>query len=165
MWHTIALPSCASQWLCFFLDTQKWLDFESHYIHIVLFLCVEGHTALLSLNFLYFVPLIQREYTIKCILVLGKQCNLIYLHTYILRILNLVNSTWTYRSILQDRINVQVGQLFKVNKRAGFYKAMQARIWLILLKSIKVFGRDSPKQIEVQDGIRTCRIEFFKKSL
>ena len=56
----------ASQWLCFFfLDTQKWLDFESHYIHIVL--CVGwGTAALLSLHFLYFVPSIEFIRNVNC---------------------------------------------------------------------------------------------------
>ena len=49
----------------FFLDTQKWLDFESHYIHIVL--CVgRGTAALLSLNFLYFVPSIEFIRNVNC---------------------------------------------------------------------------------------------------
>ena len=49
----------------FFLDTQKWLDFESHYIHIVL--CVgRGTAALLSLNFLYFVPSIEYIWNVNC---------------------------------------------------------------------------------------------------
>ena len=49
----------------FFLDTQKWLDFESHYIHIVL--CVgRGTAALLSLHFLYFVPSIEFIRNVNC---------------------------------------------------------------------------------------------------
>jgi hypothetical protein len=65
MWHTIALPPCESLTLFFFLDTQKWLDFESHYIHIVL--CVgRGTAALLSLNFLYFVLSIEFIWNVNC---------------------------------------------------------------------------------------------------
>ena len=71
--------------------------------------------------------------------------------------------TLTYRIIVQDGINVQVGKSHKINKRAGWNKAVQVGIFHFLLMQNKVLAQNYPKLINVQDGIRACRLEFFKK--
>ena len=72
-------------------------------------------------------------------------------------------STLVYRIIVQDGINVQAGKIPKINKRAGWNKAVQVGIFHFLLLKIKVLAWNFPKLINVQDGIRPCRLEFFKK--
>ena len=71
--------------------------------------------------------------------------------------------TLTYRIIVQDGINVQVGKSHKINKRAGWNKAVQVGIFHFLLMQNKVLAQNYPKLINVQDGIRACRLEFCKK--
>ena len=73
------------------------------------------------------------------------------------------HSTLTYRIIVQDGINVQVGKSHKINKRAGWNKAVQVGIFHFLLMQNKVLAQNYPKLINVQDGIRACRLEFCKK--
>ena len=51
----------------------------------------------------------------------------------------------------------------KINKRAGWNKAVQVGIFHFLLMQNKVLAQNYPKLINVQDGIRACRLEFFKK--
>ena len=58
---------------------------------------------------------------------------------------------------------MQAGKIPKINKRAGWNKAVQAGIFHFLLVKIKVFAWNFPKLINVKDGIRPCRLEFFKK--
>ncbi len=48
--------------------------------------------------------------------------------------------TLAYRIIVQDGINVQAGKIPKINKRAGWNKAMQAGIFHFLLVKIKVLA-------------------------
>ena len=64
---------------------------------------------------------------------------------------------------MQDGINVQVGKSHKINKRAGWNKAVQVGIFHFLLMQNKVLAQNYPKLINVQDGIRACRLEFCKK--
>ena len=49
-------------------------------------------------------------------------------------------STLTYRIIVQDGINVQAGKIPKINKRAGWNKAVQVGIFHFLLVKIKVLA-------------------------
>ena len=55
------------------------------------------------------------------------------------------------------------GKFSKIKKRAGWNKTVQVGIFHFLLVKIKVLARNFPKLINVQDGIRLCRLEFFKK--
>ena len=71
--------------------------------------------------------------------------------------------TLVYLIIVQDGINVQAGKIPKTNKHAGWNKAVQVGIFHFLLVKIKVLARNFPKLINVQDGIRPCRMEFSKK--
>ena len=64
---------------------------------------------------------------------------------------------------MQDVINVQAGKSSKINKRAGCNKAVQVGICKFLLVKMKIFAWNFPKLINVQDGIRPCRMEFSKK--
>ena len=64
---------------------------------------------------------------------------------------------------MQDGINVQAGKIPKINRRAGCNKAVQVGIFHFLLVQIKVLALNFPKLINVQDGIRPCRMEFSKK--
>ena len=65
--------------------------------------------------------------------------------------------------VVQDGINVQAGKIPKINKRAGWNKAVQVGIFHFLLMQNKVLAQNYPKLINVQDGIRACRLEFCKK--
>ena len=53
---------------------------------------------------------------------------------------NKIGTTLTYRIIVQDGINVQAGKIPKINKRAGWNKAVQAGIFHFLLVKIKVLA-------------------------
>ena len=64
---------------------------------------------------------------------------------------------------MQDGINVQDGKIPKINKRAGWNKAVQVGIFQKLLLWKTLLAENFPKLINVQDGIRVCRLEFFKK--
>ena len=64
---------------------------------------------------------------------------------------------------MQDGINVQDGKSHKINKRAEWNKAMQVGIFHFLLMKNKVLAQNYPKLINMQDGIRACRLEFCKK--
>ena len=65
--------------------------------------------------------------------------------------------------MVHDGINVQDGKFLKINKRAGWNKAVQVGIFHFLLMQNKVLAQNYPKLINVQDGIRACRLEFCKK--
>jgi len=58
---------------------------------------------------------------------------------------------------------VQVGKSHKINKRAGWNKAVQVGIFHFLLMKNKVLAKNYPELINMQDGIRACRLEFCKK--
>ena len=58
---------------------------------------------------------------------------------------------------------MQVGKSHKINKHAGWNKAAQVGIFDFLQMQNKVLAQNYPKLINVQDGIRTCRLEFCKK--
>ena len=58
---------------------------------------------------------------------------------------------------------MQAGKFLKINKRAGWNKAVQVGIFKKLLKWNACRLENFPKLINVQDGIRPCRLEFFKK--
>ena len=51
-----------------------------------------------------------------------------------------LGTTLIYLIIVQDGINVQAGKIPKVNKRAGWNKAVQAGIFHFLLVKIKVLA-------------------------
>ena len=65
--------------------------------------------------------------------------------------------------IVQDGINVQAGKIPKINKCAGWNKAVQVGIFHFLIVKIIISALNFPKLINVQDGISPCRLEFFKK--
>ena len=64
--------------------------------------------------------------------------------------------------IVQDGINVQAGKILKINKRAGWNKAVQDGIFHFSLMKIHIQAQNFPNLINVQDEIRQCRMEFFK---
>ena len=72
-------------------------------------------------------------------------------------------STLVYLIIVQDGINVQDGKIPKINKRAGWNKAVQVGIFQNLLLWKSFLPKNIRKLINVQDGIRVCRLDFFKK--
>ena len=72
-----------------------------------------------------------------------------------------VDNTLVSLIIVQDGVNVQAGKIPKINKRSGWNKAVQIGFFHFLLVKIKVLA--FPKLINVQDGIRPCRMEFSKK--
>ena len=69
----------------------------------------------------------------------------------------------TYLIIVQDVINVQAGKFPGINKRAGCNKAVQVGIFQesIVKKTCRL--EKFQKLINVQDVIRLCRLDFFKK--
>ena len=72
-------------------------------------------------------------------------------------------TTLTYLIIVQDVINVQAGKFPGINKRAGCNKAVQVGIFQesIVKKTCRL--ENFQKLINVQDVIRPCRLDFFKK--
>ena len=64
--------------------------------------------------------------------------------------------------IVQVGIKVQVGKISKINKSAGWNKAVQVGILENLLLQIMVFAAKSQNLIKVQVGIRVCRLEISK---
>ena len=72
-------------------------------------------------------------------------------------------STLPYLIIVQDVINMQAGKFPGINKRAGCNKAMQVGIFQesIVKKTCRL--EKFQKLINVQDVIRLCRLDFFKK--
>ena len=77
--------------------------------------------------------------------------------------LEVEDSTLVSLIIVQDGINVQAGKILKINKRAGWNKAVQDGIFHFSLMKIHIQAQNFPNLINVQDGIRPCRMEFFKK--
>ena len=71
--------------------------------------------------------------------------------------------TLFYLIIVQDGINVQADKIPKINKRAGWNKAVQVGIFQKLLLWKTLLAGNFPKSINVQDGIRVCRLDFFQK--
>ena len=69
--------------------------------------------------------------------------------------------TLVSRIIVQVGIKVQVGKISKINKSAGWNKAVQVGNLGHLLLQIKVFANKSPNLIKVQVGISVCRLEKF----
>ena len=57
---------------------------------------------------------------------------------------------------------MQVGKISKINKSAGWNKAVQVGISGNLLLLIMVFAYKSQNSIKVQVGIRACRLENFQ---
>ena len=62
---------------------------------------------------------------------------------------------------MQVEIKVQVGKISKINKKAGWNKAVQVGCLENLLLQIMVFACKSQNLIKVQVGIRACRLENF----
>ena len=73
--------------------------------------------------------------------------------------------TLVSRIIMQDGIKVQAGKIPKINKHAGWNKAVQDGKFQFLLVKIKVLAKKVPKLINVQDGISLCRMDFFQKRI
>ena len=71
--------------------------------------------------------------------------------------------TLEYLINVREVINMQAGNLSEFNKRTGCNKAVLVGIFqkLIVEKSQKM--EKFQKLINVQDVIRPCRLEFFKK--
>ena len=63
---------------------------------------------------------------------------------------------------MQDGINMQDGKIPKLNKRARWNKAVHVGIFYFSLVKINVLAENFQKLINVQDGIRPCRLEFSK---
>ena len=61
-----------------------------------------------------------------------------------------------------DGINVQDGKISEIDKRAVWNKAIQIGILQKLLLWKMLLPGNFPKLINGQDGIRVCRLEFFK---
>ena len=74
-----------------------------------------------------------------------------------------MRNTLVYLIIVQDVINVQAGKFPGINKRAGCNKAVQVGIFQesIVKKTCRL--EKFQKLINVQDVIRPCRLDFFKK--
>ena len=66
---------------------------------------------------------------------------------------------------MQDGIKVQAGKIPKIDKRAGWNKAVQDGKFQFLSVKIKVLPKKFPKCINVQDGISLCRMDFFQKRI
>ena len=64
---------------------------------------------------------------------------------------------------MQEVIIVQAGKFPKINKRAGCNKAVQVGIFQKSIVKKPCRLKNFPKLINVQVGIRLCRVEFFKK--
>ena len=67
------------------------------------------------------------------------------------------HGTLVYLIIMQD------GKIPKVDKRAVWIKSVQVGIFQKLLSLKTLLAGNFPKLINVQDGIRMCRLDFFKK--
>jgi len=64
---------------------------------------------------------------------------------------------------VQDVIIVQAGKFPKINKRAGCNKAVQVGIFQKSIVKKSCWLEKFQNLINVQDVIRPCRLEFFKK--
>ena len=65
--------------------------------------------------------------------------------------------------IVQLGIKVQVGKISKINKSAGWNKAVQVGIFGIHYNDLWFFPKNLKILIKVQVGIRACRLENFEK--
>ena len=63
---------------------------------------------------------------------------------------------------MQVGINMQGGYIPNSNKNAGWNKSMQVGIFHFSLVKIKVLANNFQKLINMQVGIRVCRLEFSK---
>ena len=72
-----------------------------------------------------------------------------------------VKRYFSLKIIVQVGLKVQVGKISKINKSAGWNKAIQVGILGNLLLQIMVFAYKSQDLIKVQVGIRACRLENF----
>ena len=70
-------------------------------------------------------------------------------------------TTLISRIIVQVGIKVQVGKILKTKKSAGWSKTVQAGIYGILSLKIKVSIENFQILINVQVGIKACRLENF----
>ena len=77
------------------------------------------------------------------------------------------NRTWVgtlvYLIIVQDVINMQAGNIPKMNKRVGCNKTVQVGIFQKSIETKWCRLEKILKLINVQDVIRPCSLEFFKK--
>ena len=64
---------------------------------------------------------------------------------------------------VQDGISVQAGKFPKINKHAGCNKAMQVGIFQKSIVKKSSWLENFQKIINVQDVIRPCRLENYKK--
>ena len=62
---------------------------------------------------------------------------------------------------MQVGIKLQVGKILKINKSAGWNKAMQVGNLGNILLQIIVLAYESQNLAKVQVGIRACRLENF----
>ena len=74
-----------------------------------------------------------------------------------------MKGTLVYLIIVQDVINVQAGKIPKMNKRAGCNKTVQVGIFQKSIVKKLCRLEKFLKLINVQDVIRPCRLDFFKK--
>ena len=61
--------------------------------------------------------------------------------------------------MVQVGLKVQVGKILKIDKSAGWNKAVQVRILGNVLIQFMIFAHKFQNQIKVQVGIRVCRLE------
>ena len=71
--------------------------------------------------------------------------------------------TLDYLINVQDVIIMQAGKIPKINKHAGCNKAMQVGIFQVSIVKKSSLLENFQKLINVQDVIRPCRLENFKK--
>ena len=74
-------------------------------------------------------------------------------------------STLVSLIIMQDGIKVQDGKISKINKHAGWNKAVSVGKFHFLLVKFRVLTKIFQKLINLQDGIRLCRMDFFLKRI
>ena len=71
--------------------------------------------------------------------------------------------TLDYLINVQDVIIMQAGKFPKINKHAGCNKAMQVGIFQKSIVKKSSLLANFQKLINMQNVIRPCRLEFFKK--
>ena len=71
--------------------------------------------------------------------------------------------TLIYLINMQDVIIMQAGKFFKINKRAGCNKVMQVGFFLKSIVENSILPENFQKLINVQDVLRSCRLENFEK--
>ena len=60
---------------------------------------------------------------------------------------------------------MQAGRIQKINKHAGWNKAVQDGNFQFFLVKFKVLAKKFTKLINLQDGISLCRMDFFQKRI